>query len=62
VEQMLTFEYQGTTYTLRPTSLFALEASSGEQLSVQRGLLTDVTACLYDTAAGVDLDCPHHFD
>lgn len=52
VGQKLTFEYQGFTYRLEASNILVLDDSTGEQVSEQRGILTDSSACVYIPASG----------
>lgn len=50
--QKLTFEYQGFTYRLEASNILVLDESTGEQVSEQRGILTESSACVYIPASG----------
>lgn len=51
LDQMLTLEYQGTTYTLKALHMLAAGAA-GASLALERGLLTDATQVTFSAASG----------
>ncbi|CAL8461921.1 g1452 [Coccomyxa elongata] len=55
VGQKVVFEYQGFTYRMEASNILVLDEASGEQVSEQRGILTESTACVYIPASGSNL-------
>lgn len=55
VGQKVVFEYQGFTYRMEASNILLLDEASGEQVSEQRGILTESTACVYIPASGASL-------
>ena len=51
LDQTLTLEYQGTTYTLKALHMLATGAA-GASLALERGLLTDATQVNFSAASG----------
>ena len=51
LDQMLTVEYRGSTYTLKALHLLAA-GEAGASLSLERGLLTELTQVTFSPAPG----------